>query len=353
MTIEQLYPKAVELLQQLIQTPSFSKEEDQTAALIEKWFSENGIPFHRSKNNVWAKNKYFDENKPSILLNSHHDTVRPNQGYSRDPFHAEIKGDHLYGLGSNDAGASLVSLISTFTFFYDLKDLKYNLVIAATAEEENSGTDGLLFLMEELPEIDFAIVGEPTEMHMAISEKGLLVIDGYAPGISGHAAHENTENAIYNAIEDINWIRNFVFPKISDTLGKVKMTVSVIQAGQQHNVVPATCHFIVDVRVSDAYSNEEVFAIIDRHTKSKMIPRSFRLNSSSIPSGHPIVLAGVAIGRNTYGSPTLSDQSILKCPSLKMGPGNSLRSHQADEYILLSEIREGMEIYTEVLSAIL
>ena len=348
-----LYPKALALLKALIATQSFSGEEDKTAELITKWLQGFNIKITRANNNVWAVNKYFDASKPSILLNSHHDTVKPNKGYTNHPFEAFEEDGKLYGLGSNDAGGCLVSLMSLFAHFYEQKDLKYNLVLAATAEEENAGKNGLISLLSILPSIDFAVVGEPTEMQLAIAEKGLLVLDGYAPGISGHAAHENTENAIYNALEDINWIRNYQFPQVSEVLGKVKMSVTQIQAGEQHNVVPASCHFVVDVRVNDAYQNEEVYSIIEANTKSKMVARSFRLNSSSIPKDHPIVQAGIALGRTTYGSPTLSDQACLSCPSLKLGPGLSTRSHSADEFIYLKEIEEGIEIYIELFEKIL
>ena len=353
MNIKEIYKSAIDLLQKLIETPSFSKEEDKTAILIQNWFKKQGIKAYRSKNNIWAKNKYFDASKPTILLNSHHDTVRPNKGYTRDPHKASIENGKLFGLGSNDAGGCLVSLMSTFAYFYNRENLAYNIIIAATAEEEIAGENGIKALLKELPNIDFAIVGEPTEMHLAIAEKGLLVIDGIARGKSGHAAHDNTENAIYNALDDIQWIRQYKFPKETDALGKVKMTVSVIQAGKQHNVVPANCSFVIDVRVNDAYSNKEVFDIIDHHTKSDMTARSFRLNSSSILRNHPIVLAGIQQGRKTYGSPTLSDQAMLSCPSLKLGPGNSLRSHQADEFIFLDEIENGIKIYVDILNQIL
>ena len=348
-----LHEKATELLKKLITTQSFSGEEDQTALLIIQYLESFGIKTNRIKNNVWATNKHFDSSKPSILLNSHHDTVKPNKGYTNDPFDAKVEDGKLYGLGSNDAGGCLVSLLSLFAHFYESENLKYNLIIAATAEEESSGTNGLRSILEDLPPFEFAVVGEPTQMQLAIAEKGLLVIDGYAPGKAGHAAHENTENAIYNALEDIQWIKSYAFPKVSEVLGKVKMSVTQINAGSQHNVVPADCHFVMDVRVNEHYSNQEVFAIIDQHTKSRMEARSFRLNSSSIPLDHPIVQAGIALGRSTYGSPTLSDQANLSCPSLKLGPGDSTRSHQANEYIYLSEIEEGVDIYIKLFKTIL
>ena len=347
------YTKAVELLKALIATPSFSGEEAQTAALIAGWFDQLDIPVERKDNNVWATNRYFDRRKPTILLNSHHDTVRPNKNYSRDPFEPTVEEGKLYGLGSNDAGGCVVALMALFVHYYQDKDLAYNLLIALTAEEENSGPKGLRGLLPELPEPVFAIVGEPTEMQLAVSEKGLLVIDGYAAGISGHAAHENTENAIYNAMQDIQWIRTYEFPKYSETLGKMKMSVTQINAGEQHNVIPGTCHFVVDVRLTDAYSNKEAFDLIDRHTQSRLVARSFKHNSSSIALDHPIVQQGLALGRKTYGSPTLSDQSALSCPSLKIGPGVSARSHTADEFIYVQEIEEGIDLYIQILEPLL
>ncbi|MCG8475210.1 MAG: M20 family metallo-hydrolase [Cytophagales bacterium] len=349
----ELYTEAVELLQDLIRLPSFSKEEDQTAEVIFAWLKSRGVEVRRHKNNVWAVNRHFDRTKPSVLLNSHHDTVRPNKGYTRDPFAPVIEDGKLYGLGSNDAGGSLVSLLALFVNFYEKENLAYNLIMTATAEEENSGSDGLESLLKHLPEHEFAVVGEPTDMHLAVAEKGLLVIDGVALGKSGHAAHNNTENALLKAVEDINWINDYDFEKESGTLGKVKMSVTQIHAGQQHNVVPASCQFVVDVRVNDCYSNREVFEIIDRHTKSQMTARSFRLNSSSIPLVHPLVQAGKALGRETYGSPTVSDQAVLSGPSLKLGVGSSLRSHSADEFVLLDEIKQGIELYIRLFGKIL
>lgn len=350
---KELTIKAIELLKQLIETPSFSKEEDETATIIEQWLAAFNIKTNRNKNNIWAINKYFDETKPTILLNSHHDTVKPNKAYTNDPFKAIEKDGKLFGLGSNDAGGCLVSLMSLFVHFYDKKVLHYNLIIAATAEEEISGKNGIASLLDLLPPIDFAVVGEPTEMQLAIAEKGLMVIDAYAEGVSGHAAHENTENAIYNALEDIDWIKNYIFQKVSKELGKVKISVTQINAGSQHNVFPAECHFVMDVRINDAYQNKEVFDIINQHTNSKLEPRSFRLNSSSIGINHPIVKAGIALGRDTYGSPTISDQAFLTCPSLKLGPGVSTRSHSADEFIKISEIEEAINLYFNIFNNIL
>ncbi len=352
-TIKSLQEKAIQLLQNLISTQSFSGEEDETASLIAAYLKNYDIDFKRSNNNIWATNLYFDEKKPTILLNSHHDTVKPNQGYTRNPFEPTIEDGKLFGLGSNDAGGSLVSLLATFVYFHKKENLKYNLLIAATAEEENSGKNGLRGLLKELPKIDFAIVGEPTHMQLAIAEKGLLVIDGYAEGISGHAAHENTKNAIYEALEDIFYLKNYEFDKISPLLGKVKISVTQINAGQQHNVVPSACHFVVDVRFNELYTNKEIFEFLNKNVKSNLVARSFNLNSSGIPISHPIIQAGIELGRTTYGLPTLSDQAALSCPSLKMGAGDSLRSHSADEFIFIEEINEAIEIYSKMLNRIL
>ena len=351
--MEERYTEAVELLRHMIRIPSISKQEAGTADLLATFLSDHGVPVHRRKNNVWAFNRYYDPARPTILLNSHHDTVKPNSGYTRDPFSPDIEGDRLYGLGSNDAGASGVSLLETFLHFYDRKDLKYNLCVAITAEEENSGSDGLELIIPELGPIEFAIVGEPTLMQLAIAERGLMVLDCTAHGKAGHAAREEGDNAIYKAIRDIEWFRTFRFPKVSELFGAVKMSVTIIQAGTQHNVVPAECHFTVDVRVTDRYTNEEVLDIIREHVACDVKPRSTRLKPSSIDPAHPIVQAGLALGRTTYGSPTTSDQALLDVPSLKLGVGDSARSHMADEYVHLSEIREGIDLYIRMLSAIL
>ncbi|KUO66954.1 MAG: acetylornithine deacetylase [Lutibacter sp. BRH_c52] len=351
--INQLTKEAIALLKNLIETQSFSGEEKETALLIIQWFSNHDINFESDKHNVWAKNKYFDASKKTILLNSHHDTVKPNKGYTKNPYNPEVSDGKLYGLGSNDAGGSLVSLLATFTYFYDRNDLNYNVVLVASAEEESSGLNGLNSMLQIIPPIDFAIIGEPTLMQLAIAEKGLLVLDCEAKGTSGHAAHGIGDNAIYKAIEDIHWFQNFEFSKESEMLGKVKMTVTQINAGNQHNVIPATCNFVVDVRVTDAYSNQEVLDIVKSKVKCEVKARSLRLNSSSIPKNHPIVKAGIKLGRKTYGSPTLSDQAVLSCPSLKLGPGDSFRSHTADEFIYVSEIEEGIELYIKILNEIL
>ena len=354
METKQLTDKAIDLLKNLIETESFSSEEQRTAALIEAWMHEFKIPFERENNNIWAYNKYFDAAKPTILLNSHHDTVKPNANYTKDPFKAEVSEGKLYGLGSNDAGGCLVSLIATFTHFYEQENLKYNFVVVASAEEESSGTKGLNSVLQYLPEINFAIVGEPTLMNLAVAEKGLLVLDCKAEGTPGHAAHiTNDKNPIFIAMKDIAWFDSFVFPKTSNVLGKVKMTVSQINAGKQHNVVPASCDYVVDVRVTDMYKNEEVLQIIDNATQSIISPRSLHLNSSSISIEHPIVQSGIKLGRTTYGSPTLSDQSVLSCQSLKLGPGDSTRSHSADEFIYINEIEQGIDLYIKILEGII
>jgi acetylornithine deacetylase len=354
MIIEKLTENAISLLKNLIETQSFSKEEENTAKLIEGWFNENEIPFKRTKNNIWATNKHFDESKPTMLLNSHHDTVRPNTAYTKDPLKAIVEDGKLYGLGSNDAGGCLVSLIATFTNYYALKNLKYNLVIVASAEEENSGPNGLNSMLSIIPKIDVAIVGEPTLMNLAVAEKGLVVFDAQVAGTPSHAAHPNDNNSIYNTIEVLQWFKNFKFKKPSVALGDVKMTVTQINAGKQHNVVPAQANLVIDVRVNDAYSNQEIATILQEQSPcSKITPRSLRLNSSSISIDHDLVKAGIAMGRETYGSPTLSDQSVLNCQSLKLGPGDSTRSHSADEFIYLHEIEEGIKLYIELLNRVI
>ena len=350
--IEKLTQEAIELLKNLISKQSFSGEENETALLIMQWFSHHNIQFESDKHNVWAKNKFFNPSKKTILLNSHHDTVKPNKGYTRNPLSPDVEDGKLYGLGSNDAGSCLVSLLATFSYFYSRENLNYNFVLVASAEEENSGPNGLNSMLKLIPEIDFAIVGEPTLMQLAIAEKGLMVLNCEAKGTAGHAAHGIGDNAIYNAIEDIRWFQTYEFPKVSETLGKVKMTVTQIEAGNQHNVIPSNCKYVVDVRVTDAYSNQEVFEIIQSNVSSEVCPRSLRLNSSSIPKDHPIVQAGLKLGRETYGSPTLSDQAVLNCPSLKLGPGQSLRSHTADEFIYVFEIEEGIDLYIKILEEI-
>jgi acetylornithine deacetylase len=347
---EKLILEAISLLKSLIKTPSFSSEEHHTALLIESWFQDSDISFNRTNNNIWAINKYFDETKPTLLLNSHHDTVRPTNGYTKDPFDPIINAGKLYGLGSNDAGGCLVSLLATFSFFYHHKHLKYNLVMVASAEEESSGENGLNSMLSIIPEISVAIIGEPTLMQLAIAEKGLVVFDAKVIGTPGHAAHKNDDNAIYNSIEVLKWFQDYTFEKYSESLGDVKMTVTQIQAGKQHNAIPSEVTLVVDVRVNDRYSNKEIAEILENESPcSTIVPRSLRLNSSSISVEHDLIKAGLELGRKTYGSPTLSDQSVLSCPSLKLGPGDSTRSHTADEFIYLQEIEEGITLYIKLL----
>ncbi len=351
---EKLYSNAVELLKKLIATPSVSRDEAATAAILEQFLRDSGVlDVQRLHNNVWARNRHFDPAKPTILLNSHHDTVKPNPGYTRNPFAADIENGKLYGLGSNDAGASAVSLMAAFLHFYEASDLCYNLIIAITAEEEVGGANGIESLLPHLGKIDFAIVGEPTGMQMAIAERGLVVLDCVALGKSGHAARNEGDNAIYKAMKDIEWFRTFRFPKESDLFGPVKMSVTMISAGSQHNVIPAECKFTVDIRVTDRYSNEEVVEEIRQHVTCDVTPRSTRLKPSYISPDHPVVQAGASLGLTTFGSPTTSDQSLLPMTSLKIGPGESARSHSADEYVELREIEQGIATYIAMLSKIL
>jgi acetylornithine deacetylase len=353
-TIHRLQEDALGLLKKLIGTPSFSREEDKTSEILEKFFLERNIVAQKYLYNVWAVNKSFDDKKPSLLLNSHHDTVKPNSQYTRDPFKPVVEDGKLYGLGSNDAGGSLVSLIAAFLYFYERDDLKYNLVMAASAEEEISGPNGIEVLLKQLGPIDCAIVGEPTQMQMAVAERGLMVLDCIAKGKAGHAARKEGDNAIYKAIKDINWFTSYKFPKISGLLGPVNMDVTVIETDNKaHNVVPAQCKFVVDIRVNEFYTFEEVFGIISENIQSEARARSFRLRSTSIALDHPLVQAGTDLGRTCYGSPTTSDKALMFFPSLKMGPGDSGRSHSADEYIYVDEIKEGIELYIALLKKVL
>ena len=347
--IKSLSETAINFLKKLIETPSLSREEAGTLGLFKAFFAERKIEFQTVKNNIWVKNLHFDDKKPSILLNSHHDTVKPNVSYSRDPFKAEIMDGKLFGLGSNDAGGPLVSLLASFFYYYEKENLNFNLVFAASAEEEISGKDGIELLIPQLPKIDLAIVGEPTLMDMAVAEKGLMVLDCTAKGIAGHAARDEGKNAIYEALGDINWFQNFEFPKVSAALGPVKMSVTVINAGTQHNVVPDECHFVVDVRATDAYTLVETLEIIKQNVKCEVKPRSVRLNPSGISEDHPIVKRGISLGMKPYGSPTLSDQALMPFTSIKIGPGDSARSHTADEYIFIEEIEKGIAGYIGLL----
>ena len=347
---DKLLADAIGLLKQLIATPSFSKEENDTAELICTFFEKNEIPFSRVGNNVYAKNKFYDASKQSILLNSHHDTVKPNKGYTIDPFSPIEKDGKIFGLGSNDAGGCLVSLIATFLYFYDQENLNHNIVFAASAEEEISGVNGIELVLPYLGQIDFGVVGEPTKLEMAVAERGLMVIDCTANGRAGHAARNEGENALYKALEDINWVRNYHFEKVSDLLGESRMSVTVIDTeNKQHNVVPSQCKFVIDVRVNELYTFDEILEALKKNLKSQFKPRTTRMKSTSISLNHPLVKAGLALGKGYYGSPTTSDKALMPFPTLKMGPGDSARSHTADEYIYVDEIRDGIETYIQLL----
>jgi acetylornithine deacetylase len=342
--------KYISLLKSLISVSSLSRNEEEAAQIIRGFFTDSKVKYDSKVNNTWAKNQFWKDGLPVVLLNSHIDTVKPASGYTRNPFSPDVEDGVLYGLGSNDAGGPLVTLLAVFMHFNTMDNLPFNLIYAATAEEEISGTNGLESILSDLGKIDLAIVGEPTKMQMAIAEKGLMVLDCTAHGKSGHAAREEGENAIYKAIADIEKIRNYRFEKISDVLGPVKMSVTIINAGTQHNVVPDSCTFVVDVRTNEHYSNQQACEIITELIGSDVAPRSFRLNSSGITVDHPIVQRGISIGLNYYGSPTTSDQAVIPYPSIKIGPGDSARSHTADEYILIGEIEEGFRIYVDLLT---
>lgn len=351
---KKIYEDAVGLLKQLIATPSFSKEENDTAEILVNFFEERGVSWARVGNNVYAKNKTYDPAKPSVLLNSHHDTVKPNKGYTMDPFTPIEKDGKLFGLGSNDAGGCLVSLIATFLHFYDVKDARHNVVFAASAEEEISGVNGIELVLPYLGQINYGIVGEPTRLEMAVAERGLMVIDCTAQGRAGHAARNEGENALYKAMDDISWIRNKKFDKVSNLLGESRLTVTVIETeNKQHNVVPSQCKFVIDVRVNELYTFEEILADLKANLKSEFKPRTTRMKSTSIPLDHLLVKAGMNLGRGYYGSPTTSDKALMPFPTLKMGPGDSARSHTADEYIYLSEIEEGIGTYIQLVEQIL
>lgn len=342
----------INLLKSLISVSSLSRNEEDAARIIRDFFTDSKLRYDSKVNNTWVKNRFWKDGLPVILLNSHIDTVKPASGYTRNPFSPDVENGILYGLGSNDAGGPLVTLLAVFMHFYPVENLPFNLIYAASAEEEISGINGLASILDELGPIDLAIVGEPTKMQMAIAEKGLMVLDCTAHGKSGHAAREEGENAIYKAIADIEKIRNYRFEKTSDILGPVKMSVTLINAGTQHNVVPDSCSFVVDVRTNEHYSNQLACEIISELIESDVAPRSFRLNSSGIPVDHPIVQRGISLGLNYYGSPTTSDQAVIPYPSIKIGPGDSARSHTADEYILISEMEEGFRIYVDLLSGL-
>ena len=352
--IQTIQADAIDLLKELITIPSFSREEDQTASAITRFLGIRGINHARIGNNVYAYNESFDATLPSILLNSHHDTVKPNPGYVLDPFKPIEKDGKLFGLGSNDAGGSLVSLMAAFIHFYSGKKLKYNLIFAASAEEEISGQQGIERLLPMLGPIRFGIVGEPTQMQMAIAEKGLLVLDCTCNGEAGHAARNEGVNAIYKAIKDIDWFNQYQFSRVSDLLGPVKMSVTVINTeNKAHNVVPSHCTFVADVRVNELYDFEEIISVIKKNVSADVRARSTRMRSSIIPADHPIVIAGIRLGRKIYGSPTTSDKALMPFPALKIGPGDSARSHTADEYIFIKEIKEGIDLYIKLLDSVL
>ena len=364
--IKILQQDAISLLKELIRIPSFSREENGTATAIENFLHAREVLCYRHLNNVWAVNKYFDAGKLTILLNSHHDTVKPNPQYTKDPFEAIVEDGKLFGLGSNDAGGWLVALIASFLFFYDKKELSFNVVLAITAEEEISGFNGIESLLQDKNFQEktagcflsaagkgVGIVGEPTLMQLAVAEKGLLVLDCVCHGKAGHAAREEGENAIYKAMQDIAWFSSFSFPKISDTLGAVKMSVTIISTeNKQHNVVPAVCSFVADIRVNDEYTHEEILSIIQDHVSCEVRPRSLRMRSTKIDTQHPVVQSAIGLGRTTYGSPTCSDKALMPFPAVKCGPGDSARSHSADEFIYLKEIEEGIEGYINILENI-
>jgi len=351
---QKIYTDAVELLKQLIATPSFSKEENDTAEILVNFFEQRNVPWARVGNNVYAKNKTYDASKPSVLLNSHHDTVKPNKGYTLDPFSPVEKEGKLFGLGSNDAGGCLVSLIATFMHFYNIEDARHNVVFAASAEEEISGVNGIELVLPYLGQINYGIVGEPTKLEMAVAERGLMVIDCTAQGRAGHAARNEGENALYKAMDDIAWIKNKRFDKVSDLLGESRLTVTVIETeNKQHNVVPSQCKFVIDVRVNELYTFDEILSDLKANLKCDFKPRTTRMKSTSIPLDHLLVKAGSSLGKGYYGSPTTSDKALMPFPTLKMGPGDSARSHTADEYIYLSEIEEGIGTYIKLVEQIL
>ncbi|HTD99776.1 MAG TPA: M20 family metallo-hydrolase [Mucilaginibacter sp.] len=347
-----LFSESVALLQRLIETPSFSGEETAAADLVQQYLSSYSIKTKRKGNNVWCYNKYYDPAKPTILLNSHLDTVKPNDGYTNDPFCPEISGGRLYGLGSNDAGGCLVSLIAAFMHFYSFQGLSFNLCLAATAEEENSGNGGIKSILPLLGKLELAIVGEPTLLQMAVAEKGNLVIDCISQGRSGHAAREEGDNAIHKCMRDLEWFMTYQFPQESKGLPPVKMTVTIIKAGLQHNIVPARCEFTVDIRHDDTYTHLDILDIIKLNTSVQVNARPGSLGASSVSLEHPIVKTGIAIGCKTYNSPTSSDQAWLNFPSVKMGPGNSARSHSSDEFIFLEEIKKGISLYIKLLDTL-
>lgn len=345
------FEESVALLSQLIATQSFSREEHETAESIAAFLEQHGAQTHRLMNNVWAFSENYNPEKPTILLNSHHDTVRPNKDWTRNPFEPTIEQGILYGLGSNDAGASLVSLAACFLALRH-KELPCNIVFAATAEEEIAGKNGVEITVPHLGNITCAIIGEPTTLQMAIAERGLMVLDATVYGKSGHAARTTGINAIEKALPVLEWFRTFSFPKTSTTLGPVKMTVTQIQAGTQHNVIPDRCTFVVDIRLNDCYTHEEIFSIIQEQCGCEIQARSMRLKPSSIAQDHPLVKAAEQHGIMTFASPTMSDQALLSMPSVKIGPGMSERSHTADEFVTLDEINNGIQTYISLVNTV-
>ena len=342
------FEKAIELLQRLIATPSVSRDEGAAADIVEAELSSLGFATHRLHNNVWAEAHPHNPSLPTILLDAHIDTVKPNASWARNPYEPTIEGGRLYGLGSNDTGGSLVAMIAAFCRLAK-REQPYNLILLASAEEEVTGINGVRAVLSELGNVDFAIVGEPTSLQPAIAEKGLMVFDCVARGRAGHAARDEGDNAIYKALKDIEWFRTYQFERISPLLGAVKMTVTGVQAGTQHNVVPDECRFMVDVRVNECYKNEELLAEIRKAVKCEVTPRSTHLNSSAIDAEHPAVKRLIDMGKVPFGSPTMSNQAVMPFATLKLGPGDSARSHTADEYILLDEIGEAIDIYEKVL----
>ena len=350
--MNQFLSDAVELLKALIETPSVSRNEENAANLLASYLDKWQLPYGREANNLWVGCPDWQNDRPTLMLNAHIDTVKPVSTWTRDPYKASQEGDILYGLGSNDCGGGLVSLLQTYRIMLN-KPRNYNILWVASAEEEVSGSNGFSRVLSRLPNIDVAIVGEPTGMQPAIAEKGLMVIDGYADGVSGHAARNEGVNAIYEALDDLVWLRDYRFRKVSPLLGETKMTVTVVEAGTQHNVIPDSLHFVIDIRTNEYYQNEFVFEFLRKKMKKcRLEARSFRLHSSSITESHPLIKKCKAMGMRPFGSPTLSDQALMPFTSVKLGPGKSSRSHSANEYIRISEIGNAIETYVNLLSDI-
>ena len=348
-SMHSLNSESIELLRRLVATPSFSKEEEGTALLIFDFMESKGMAVFREGNNVWAFNKHYDAEKPTVLLNSHHDTVRPNTGYTRDPFEPQVENGKLYGLGSNDAGGALVALLAAFWHFYDSRHLHFNLVFAASAEEEISGAGGIESIIADLGNIDVAIVGEPTQMKLAVAERGLLVLDCVAHGKAGHAARNEGTNAIYLALPDIAWFRTFQFEKVSKWLGPASMQVTAVHSGLAHNQVPAACNFVVDIRLNECYTHQEVLDVVRSNIACTVKERSTRIKPSFIDTGHALVVVAEELGIGLYGSPTTSDMALMPWPAIKIGPGDSARSHSADEFIYVEEIEKAIAMYIRLI----